>query len=143
MSITGQALTDTAFRGTKLLIFAGDQLVTLQRDDIPSIPWPDHWDFPGGGREGTETAVACTLRETREELGLEISPKSLIWARRYFRVDHHTWFFAAQLPATIVADIQFGNEGQSWRLMAPDEYLTHPRAIPHFQARLADYIANC
>lgn len=123
------------------MLFAGGKLVTLLRDNNPSIPWPNYWDFPGGGREGGENAVECTLRETREEVGIELTPSALEWAKLYHRENHFTWFFAATLPAASISAIHLGEEGQSWRLMTPREYLTHSRGIPHFQTRLADYLA--
>ena len=43
------------FRGAKLALFVGDDLAVILRDDIPHIPFPNCWDFPGGGREGDET----------------------------------------------------------------------------------------
>jgi 8-oxo-dGTP diphosphatase len=132
----------SGFRGTKLILFAGNRLVTLLRDDKPSIPWPNYWDFPGGGREKGETAVQCTLRETREGIGLDLSESHLKWSQLYFRADHYTWFFGAQLPKSASQAIHLGTEGQKWQLMSPREYLTHRRGIPHFQARLADYLAS-
>lgn len=142
MSISGDVWTDRSYRGTKLLLFAGSKLVTLLRDNKPTIPWPNYWDFPGGGREGNESAVTCTLRETREEVGLSLTASDLIWARLYQRQNHFTWFFAARLPEEGAKDVRFGDEGQRWRMMTPQDYLTHPRGIPHFQSRLADFIAT-
>ncbi len=133
---------DSLYRGAKLMLFAGDQLVVVLRDQKPDIPWPGFWDFPGGGREADEHPVHCALRETHEELGLHVRPSDLTWARRYHREDHFTWFFAARLEAESVAAIDFGDEGQGWALMTPQAYLCHPRAIPHFQTRLADFLAD-
>jgi 8-oxo-dGTP diphosphatase len=56
------------FGGTKLILFIGDRIVVLRRDDKPDIPWPGRLDLPGGGRDGIETAEVCVLRETREEI---------------------------------------------------------------------------
>ena len=142
MTIAFPSFPDRAYRGSKLIVFVGNKLVSVLRDDIPTIPWPDYWDFPGGGREGDEAALTCALRETEEEIGLTLSDHDVIWARRYQRQDHFTWFFAAQLPAEIEADIVLGDEGQRVKLMSPHEYLTHPKGIPHFQARLADFLAD-
>ena len=58
------------FLGAKLALLVGDRIVTILRDDIPTIPWPGHWDLPGGGREGDETPETCVLRELEEELAI-------------------------------------------------------------------------
>ena len=55
-----------SFDGAKLALFLGKDLVVILRDDKPDIPYPAHWDLPGGGREGAETPEACALRETYE-----------------------------------------------------------------------------
>ena len=44
-----------SFIGAKLALFIGADLLTILRDDRPDIPFPGHWDFPGGGREGGES----------------------------------------------------------------------------------------
>ena len=38
--------------------------------------------------------------------------------------------------------IVLGDEDQRVKLMSPHEYLTHPKGIPHFQTRLADFLAD-
>jgi len=67
-----------SFSGAKLALFLGVDLLVILRDDRPDIPYPGHWDFPGGGREGQETPEACALRETREEVGLVLRPSELV-----------------------------------------------------------------
>lgn len=141
MSISFDDQDGTAFHGAKLALFIGDGLVTILRDDKPDIPWPAHWDLPGGGREGKEDGPACALRETREELGLIVPRSALSWGRLYWRKGLAFWFFAAHLPATVRTDIRFGNEGQYWQLIEAREYLKREKAIPQFQSRLADYLA--
>lgn len=84
------------FDGAKLALFIGDALLIYLRDDLPHIPYPGHWDFPGGGREGSETPAACALRETCEEFGLRIPANSLCFGRLH-RCNPHSglnWFFA-------------------------------------------------
>jgi len=128
------------FSGAKLALFLGDDLLVIQRDDKPDIPWPGHWDLPGGGREGDETAIACALRETREEVGLAIAPKDVSWSHSYLRPHGRVWFFVAHMPAGLVDDVRLGDEGQGWCLMTPWTYCSHPRAVPHFAAQLAQYL---
>ncbi|SFM59909.1 NUDIX hydrolase [Shimia aestuarii] len=142
MSVSFDGDEDTVFHGAKLALFIGANLITILRDDKPDIPWPAHWDLPGGGREGDETGAQCVLRETREELGLILPEAALSWGRLYWRKGRAFWFFAAQMPAETLPQIRFGSEGQRWEAISPREYLTRELAIPQFQSRLADYLAE-
>jgi 8-oxo-dGTP diphosphatase len=129
------------FSGAKLALFLGQNLLVIRRDDTPDIPYPDHWDLPGGGREGGESPQDCALRETREEVGLILSPGDLSWSRRYLRPSRGwVWFFVAHLPAETAARIEFGSEGQGWDLMPPRDYCRHPQAVPHFARQLQIYL---
>jgi 8-oxo-dGTP diphosphatase len=127
------------FIGAKLVLLIGGRLVTLLRDDRPDIPFPDLWDMPGGGPEPGETPEDCVLRETFEELSLAIPADQLIWKQR-FESPHvpgtYSWWFGAILPAQAEAQIQLGDEGQCWRLVDPESWLSNPRAIAHFKPRL-------
>ncbi|QBF30386.1 NUDIX hydrolase [Thalassococcus sp. S3] len=130
------------FSGAKLALFVGSDLLVILRDEKPDIPYPGYWDLPGGGREGGESPQDCALRETREEVGLIVPPDALIWERSYLRPLGRMWFFAARMPASIQSQVRFGNEGQCWRLMAPDAYLAHPKAIPQFATQLRLYLQD-
>lgn len=129
------------FSGAKLALFLGPDLLVIRRDDRPDIPWPDHWDLPGGGREGDESPQTCVLRETREEIGLVLNASDLTWSTSYLRPRGRVWFFAAHLPGTAQSLIRFGSEGQGWRLMPPAQYCAHPLAVPHFAKQLRAYMA--
>jgi len=126
---------DDIFEGAKLILFLGRDLLVLRRDHTPGIPWQGYLDLPGGGREGEETAEACALRETREEVGLWLDPKDLRW-RRFYTAPRPVWFFAAWLPPERARGVIFGDEGIGWGLMAPDAYIAHAEAIPHFAQRV-------
>ncbi|KIC14182.1 NUDIX hydrolase [Leisingera sp. ANG-Vp] len=132
---------DEEFSGAKLALFVGRGLLVILRDDKPDIPYPGHWDLPGGGREGAESPQACALRETEEEVGLVLRPDALTWSRAYRRPRGKVWFFAAHLPAEAASQIRLGDEGQRWTLMAPQAYCAHPLAVPHFSDRLREYLA--
>ncbi|MEP5728725.1 MAG: NUDIX hydrolase [Sulfitobacter sp.] len=129
----GQAQT---FGGAKVALFLGQQLVVILRDEKPGLPYPGHWDFPGGGREGPETAFECMARECAEELGLTLRGEDVMWSRSFETEDGVNWFFVAQLPESAVHGIVFGKEGQRWQLMGVGEYLDHPKAIQRFKDRL-------
>ena len=141
---TGTAMPPD-FHGAKAAILIGENLLVTLRDDRPDIPFPNLWDLPGGGREGDETPEQTVLREIREEVGLIIPEHHIIWRRAF---PSHTgehdpgWFFVIRLPATAAADIVFGDEGQGWRLIPPDTYLSQTDAIPFLQHRLQIWLTE-
>ena len=128
------------FHGAKLALFVGDDLAVILRDDQDDIPFPDCWDMPGGGREGAETPLECALRETREELGVQVDPCVVQWGKRFASASGDSWFFVAHLPATVAKDIQLGDEGQRWTLMSAPEYRVHPKTITYLGDRLLAYL---
>lgn len=133
-----------AFHGAKIALFIGEGLLVYLREDTPRIPWPGFWDLPGGGREGAESPVECVLRETQEEFGLTLAGDDLVYSRAEDALQGAgaaSWFFAAHLPAAAARQVCFGTEGQFWRLVRPEAYLRHLRAVPHLRARLGTYLA--
>ncbi|WGW04159.1 NUDIX domain-containing protein [Tropicibacter oceani] len=128
------------FLGAKLMLFAGADIIVLRRDHAPGLVWPGFLDFPGGGREGDETPMACALRETHEELGLIVPEAQVRMAHLRDTGSALTWFFAAHLPGSILRDIRFGGEGEGWQVMAPGDFVRDAQAIPHFRAVLRGYL---
>lgn len=127
-----------AFHGAKVAVIWQGHVVTLLRDDRPDIPWPGWWDLPGGGREGCESPWACACREAAEELALDLSTSAP--AHTSAHLDHAgrvVWFFVAHPGWLDPASLRLGDEGQAWQMMPLAGFLTHPRVIPQFQARLA------
>lgn len=123
------------FHGAKLFLTHRGRMLCYLRDDHPGLPFPAHWDLPGGGREGTESPLTCALRELHEEFGLRLSPRAL--TGRVFPSHAEpamvSWLFRGRLGAAQIAAIRFGTEGQRWQMMPVTDYLAHPRAIPHFR----------
>lgn len=134
-----------AFHGAKLALLRGDQLVSILRDTDPEIPYPDMWDLPGGGREGTESPELCVLRELREELLLTLSEENLLWKRQYVSDQDGkstTWFFVAEMPELDINRIRLGGEGQAWRMWDVARFLRMSNVVPMMQARLSDYLVE-
>ncbi len=127
--------------GAKLALFLGDRLVVIHRDDKPDIHWPGYWDLPGGGREKGETPLQCALRETREEISLELDPALVSWGRCYQTSSGHgAWFFAAWASEALIAQIALGDEGQAWDMWHTDAFLAHEKVVPQFKTRLSDVL---
>ncbi len=128
------------FLGAKLALLVGERIVTILRDDIPTIPWPGHWDLPGGGREGDETPEACVLRELHEELAISLDESALVYKARGTRKGRDVWFFAAEVPTFDKDKVIFGNEGQRWDLAPIDWFLNEAHAVPHQKDNLRTYL---
>ena len=127
------------FLGAKGALFIGDQLLVTLRDDFDWIPWPGYWDFVGGEREPGETPRETLTREAREEVGLDLGAAEWLWDSAYpsaTQPGRVISFHVLRLPATAEQDIVFGDEGQGWRLVPPEEFLSMPKAVPSLQERL-------
>lgn len=127
---------DIPFHGAKLAILVGDAIVTLQRDDNPTIPWPGYWDLPGGAAEQGETPLDCVLRETFEELGVAIDPARICWRGCWPSAPSHIWLFVAEWPDFDPSTIRFGDEGQRFALAPIHWFLTRAKVVPSLKKRL-------
>lgn len=135
--------TTSTHHGAKVALFLGDQLVSILRDDIPTISYPNLWDLPGGGREGDETTFQTAARELHEELGLTLSPHDVLWESAFWSLtapDKWNGFFVAQMPASAADDIVFGDEGQRWALFDMAAFIALPDRVPSYGARLAKWV---
>ena len=130
------------FTGCKIALFCGDKLLTILRDDKASIPWPNMWELPGGGREGDESPFECVEREVFEELGIHLTEDCLLWSKVYpsmLFTDKQSVFLVGQLRQEQFDNITFGDEGQGYQLMNVKEFLSSSQVVPHLQERLKDY----
>jgi 8-oxo-dGTP diphosphatase len=133
------------FRGAKLALLVGDRVLVLRRDDIPSIPFPGHWDLPGGGREGDESPEACLRRELAEELGVTLPPTPLGYGRawpNWAGAVEPDWFFVHRDDGFDAGRVRLGDEGTGWELMQVATFLANPRSVPHLARRLAVYLGR-
>jgi 8-oxo-dGTP diphosphatase len=133
-----------SFSGSKIALIVDNMLVAYRRDNKPNIPFPDMWDLPGGGREGTESPTECAIREVHEEFGIEILPSLVRWEKPYpgrFTGSSPSYFLVASVTQQHLENIKFGSEGQCWRTMSIVEFLGHPLAISFLKMRLQEFLS--
>ena len=131
------------FTGCKIALICGDRILTILRDNKENIPWPNTWELPGGGREGDETPFECAAREVFEELGLHLTEDNLLWSKVYPSMlyeGRQSVFMVGQLSQDQFDSIVFGDEGQSFKLMTIEEFLTLDQVVPQLQERVRDYV---
>ena len=131
------------FSGCKIALISDDKLLTILRDDISTIPWPNMWELPGGGREDEETPFECVQREVFEELGLKLEEAAIVWAKEYQGMldpDKTSIFMVGTITQEEFAGIVFGDEGQAYQMMDVSQFLSDKKVIPQLQDRLSDYL---
>ena len=131
------------FQGCKIALICGDKVLTILRDDKETIPWPNMWELPGGGREGDESPFECAAREVYEELGIHLTEDCLLWSKVYPSMlfkGQQSVFMVGQLSQEQFDNITFGDEGQCFKLMTIEEFLTLDQVVPQLQERVRDYV---
>ena len=131
------------FQGCKIALICGDKVLTILRDDKDDIPCPNMWELPGGGREGNESPFECAAREVYEELGIHLDEDCLLWSKIYPSVifkDKQSVFMVGQLSQDQFDSITFRDEGQAYKLMNIEEFLTSSQVVPQLLGRLRDYL---
>ncbi|BAM24089.1 NUDIX hydrolase [Streptococcus intermedius] len=131
------------FSGCKIALLCDDKLLTILRDDKASIPYPNMWELPGGGREGEETPFECVQREVFEELSLKLEEADIAWVKAYQGMldpDKTSIFMVGTITQEDFASITFGDEGQAYQMMDVSQFLADKKVIPQLQDRLRDYL---
>ena len=131
------------YTGCKIALICDGRILTILRDDKPTIPWPNTWELPGGGREGDESPFECVAREVFEELGLHLTEDNLLWSKVYPSMlyeGRQSVFMVGQLSQDQFDSIVFGDEGQSFKLMTIEEFLTLDQVVPQLQERVRYYV---
>jgi 8-oxo-dGTP diphosphatase len=112
----------------------GELLLRL-RSDLPDLPFPAMWDLIGGAMEDGESAAAAAVRETQEEIGLDLTDYAYWDDVRGVVLIH---VFAA--PLDLPAESLLLTEGDRLAWCAPDAALDLPlvpymrRLVPKFAA---------
>lgn len=131
------------FTGSKIALICEDRILTILRDDKSNIPYPNMWELPGGGREGNESPFECATREVFEELGISLTEDCLLWSKVYPSMlfeGKESVFLVGKLRQEQFDSIVFGDEGQGYRLMSIEEFLSSDKVVPQLQDRVRDYL---
>ena len=131
------------FTGCKIALICEGQILTILRDDKETIPYPNMWDLPGGGREGNETPFECVAREVYEELSIQLSKADVIWFQIYPSMldgNKKSVFLVGRFTQEQFESIIFGDEGQGYKLVSFEEFLISDRVVPQLQERVRDYV---
>lgn len=120
----------------KAALFCGDRILTMRRDDLAHIPYPAHWDLPGGEIDPGETPLDCVVREVAEEVGLSLPAERFmlygwrIWADR---PDKLMWYFTVELDENEAASARLGEEGTELALRPVADFVNDPLTVPAFR----------
>lgn len=131
------------FTGCKIALICDGRILTILRDDKPTIPWPNLWELPGGGREGDESPFECVTREVYEELSIQLLKDDIVWSWIYPSMldeNKNSVFLVGKLTQEQFDSIVFGDEGQGYKLVRLEEFLASDRVVPQLQERVRDYV---
>lgn len=133
------------FTGVKIALFTDDKLIVIQRDDKPGLRYANMWDFPGGAREDNENPIECVTREVKEELNIDLDPSSIVWQKEFPAMHDANliaYFMVAKVSHEQVKGIEFGDEGQGWKLMSVEDCFAANDTVEPLKGRLRDYLDN-
>jgi len=132
------------FNGVKLALITTDsRILTYLRDDKPSLYMANRWDLPGGGREGNETPFQTIQREVLEEFGICLAPEQIIYEADYESErfpGQRAKFMVGKITDEQINQIDFGSEGQKYKIIPIQDYLNLENAVAFLQDRLRAYL---
>jgi 8-oxo-dGTP diphosphatase len=117
-----------------ILINTSKQVLLILRDNVPSIPFPNHWDLPGGHMIAGESPEACVRREMIEEMELELGEIRLF--REYNRDDLDEFIFWKEIELT-PSEIEL-HEGQKVAYFTLEE-IKRTKLAFHYNEVLAEF----
>ena len=136
-------MNDLSFQGVKVALINNGKVLTVLRDNIPNIPYPNMWDLAGGGRENEESPYETMRREVLEELNIEIPESNVVWVKHYESVTKpgkKTVFMVADISDHQIESIKFGEEGQGYKMLSFQEFLDNKDVIEQLKHRFLDYL---
>ncbi len=130
------------FNGAKGVVFLGNKILVYRRDNNTTNN-PERIDLPGGGREGDESPFETFKRETKEEFGIDITEGDVDFSCTIPSIvepDKKSFFLVVKTSRFGSRDVVFGNEGNEWMLISPEEFIKRPDGIERQQKRVEKYL---
>lgn len=120
--------------GVKAFVVFEGKILLILRDNIPTIPFPDFWNLPGGGVEEGEDFDTALRRELVEEIG--VIPADIVRMGTESFDDNRTVIrYLVCLDTDEVGQLKLGDEGQEMRFFEFGEILKLP--VPPY---LGDFV---
>ena len=135
-------MNDLSFQGVKVALINNGKVLTVLRDNIPNIPYPNMWDLAGGGRENEESPYETMRREVLEELNIDIPESNVVWVKHYESVTKpgkKSVFMVANISDHQIESIKCGEEGQGYKMVSFQEFLDNKDVIEQLKHRFLDY----
>ena len=135
-------MSEFDFQGVKVALINNGKVLTILRDNIPNIPYPNMWDLAGGGRENEESPYETMRREVLEELNIDIPKSNVVWVKHYESVTKpgkKSVFMVANIRDHQIESIKFGEEGQGYKMVTFQEFLDNKDVIEQLKHRFLDY----
>lgn len=135
-------MSEFDFQGVKVALINNGKVLTILRDNIPNIPYPNMWDLAGGGRENEESPYETMRREVLEELNIDIPKSNVVWVKHYESVTKpgkKSVFMVANISDHQVESIKFEEEGQGYKMVTFQEFLDNKDVIEQLKHRFLDY----
>lgn len=133
------------FSGVKAALYYRGQLLVYLRDNKPGLRFAGMWDFFGGGRENDENPFETLRRELIEELGFTITETQIIF-QKIFPAMHdpslEAYFMVVELTDENYRTLQFGSEGQEYKLMEVRDFMSDDAVVPLLKPRLQSFLTN-
>ena len=127
---------------THAFIEKGDKILVTHRSSLEDF-MPDCWDIPGGGIKFGENPPKSLTRETKEETGLDIEVRELIFCHNHVYDNQH--WFALAYRCNIIGDETINldlNEHDEYRWVTRQELQQLPNKIDFLEDFSQNYLQN-
>lgn len=115
------------------------EVLLIQRDeDVPGLPYPGHWNLVGGAVEHGESVEEALVRETMEEINLDLVDYTPFAVFEGSAHAVHTFYTRLDVPADTLT---LGDEGQALRFFSPSE-VEAPTVVPVTPSALHAFFAS-